>query len=436
MTTQRPRVIIIGAGFGGLYAARTLQNKPVDVLLIDRRNYHLFTPLLYQVATSGLEPEEIAYPVRGIFDAQSNIRFLLGEVTGIDAETKQVTIESSGEMRQESYDALIVAGGSVTNYFGRDEFALHAFGLKDLNEGVELRNHILRSFERAAWTDDAAQREALTTLVVIGGGPTGLETAGALHELVAHALDKEFGFAEGKHPRVILVEAVDSLLRAFPKKLQQSALDQVTSLGIEVVLSDPVDEVAETTVRLKSGRVIPTATLIWSAGVQAAPLGELLRVPLVGGRRVPIKDTTEAVGLDGVYVIGDMAFLKDASGQPYPMLIPVAQQQGILAANNILARLNGQPAQTFRYHDRGIMATIGRSRAVAWLFNRVPLTGYPAWIVWLGLHLLTLMGFRNRLAVTLNWVWQYWTYDRSVRVILERNTTSDLVQDDPFPRIT
>ncbi len=436
MTSDRPKIIIIGAGFGGLSAARALENGPVDVLLIDRRNYHTFTPLLYQVATCGLEPEEIAYPVRGIFGGQSNVRFLMGEVEQIDADQRSVTVRSGGQTRREGYDSLIVAGGSVSSYFGHDELALHSFSLKDLNDSVTLRNHILSLFERAAWIDDAAKRQALTTLVIVGGGPTGLETAGALRELVTHALRKEYGFGEANRPRVILIEATDSLLRSFPEGLRESALRQVESLGIEVMLNSAVADVAADHVRLSDGRVIPTSTLVWSAGVQAAPLTALLNLPLAAGQRVPIKPTTEVIGRAGIYVVGDMAYLPDPDGRPYPMLIPVAQQQGKLAAKNILRRMAGQAEQSFHYRDRGAMATIGRSRAVAYLYNRIPVSGYLAWVVWLGLHLLTLMGFRNRLAVLLNWVWQYWTYDRSVRVILERNEVADKPQDDPLPRTT
>ncbi len=419
---SRPRVIIIGAGFGGLYAARTLRNTNADVLLIDRHNYHTFTPLLYQVATSGLEPEQIAYPVRGIFHDSPNIQFLLGSVTEIDTHNRRVFVEAEDGVREESYDALIVAGGSVTNTFGNADLERHAFGLKDLDDAVGLRHHILRLFERAAWEEDRALRQALLTIVVVGGGPTGLETAGAMLELYRDVLRKDYHSLGDVQARVILVEATDRLLAPYPKGLQASALEQLQSLGVEVMLGSAVDQVADDHITLKDGTLIPTHTLIWAAGVKASPLATMLNVPLARGGRVPVQPSLEVVGLDNVYVIGDMAHLEDAHGQPYPMLAPVAQQGGILAARNILRKYAGQAQQHFRYNDRGTMATIGRDRAVAWVFNRIPLTGFLAWAAWLGLHLITLIGVRNRLGVFLNWAWNYLTYDRSVRVILGRET--------------
>lgn len=416
----RPRVVIIGAGFGGLYAARALKNKEVDVLLIDRQNYHLFTPLLYQVATCGLEPEEIAYPVRGIFRGATNTDFLMGEVARIDVPLQSVEVRTNGHTRTIPYDYLIVAAGSVTNYFGQQSVEQHGFGLKDLSEAVTLRNHILTRFERAAWSDDPVERERLTTMVVIGGGPTGLETAGAMRELFYRVLRKEYPFLRTMEARVVLVEALDRLLTPFPEALQVSALEQAHSLGIEVILNNPLSGVTENEVRLQDGTTIPTQTLVWAAGVKASPLTAMLGVELKRGR-VPIKPTTEVIGLNRVYVIGDMAYLEDENGQPYPMLIPVAQQQGTLAAKNILRRERVEAEKTFRYFDRGIMATIGRSRAVAYIFNKLPISGYPAWISWLVLHLLVLMGFRNRINVLVNWIWEYWTYDRSVRIILRRD---------------
>ncbi len=412
----RPRVIVVGAGFGGLYAAQTLKHKPVDVLLVDRHNFHTFTPLLYQVATAGLEAEEIAYPVRGIFRSNTNIDFLLGEVTAIDRAAKSITVRTDGAVRHENYDYLIVAGGSVTSYFGKPEIGEYAFELKTLDDAVALRNHILRLFEQAAWTQDEDQRRALTTIVVVGGGATGLETIGAIRELYQHVLRKEY---TALSPRIVLVEAIDHLLAAYPARLQQKALEQLKSLGVEVILGDAVAETTPDRIRLANGEFIPTRTLIWSAGVQASPLTKLLDLPLQKGGRVPITDTLTTEGDENVYVVGDMAYLEAPDGKPYPMLIPVAKQQGILAAKNILHRSAGELPQPFHYVDRGIMATIGRRRAVAWIFNRIQLTGYLAWIAWLGLHLISLMGFRNRLNVFVNWVWNYLTYDRAVRIILE-----------------
>lgn len=415
------KVIIVGAGFGGLFAARTLADKPVDVLLIDRNNYHTFTPLLYQVATCALDPSEIAYPVRSIFRKDRNVRFLLGEVTAVDPQQKTVTVQNDGRERQEPYDYLILAAGSEPTYFGNDEFRHFSLDLRTLDDAVDLRNHVLRLFERAAWTDDPQMRQALTTIVVVGGGPTGLETAGAIYELYNHVLNLEYTHEEIR-TRVILIEMMPHLLAPYPEKLQQSARQQLESLGVEVMLGQPVVSVAEDSIRLQDGMEIPTFTLVWAAGVKgSASLAEM--VGAAGGRngRVPITSTLTLKEHSSIYAIGDMAYLEDEAGRPYPMLIPVAQQQGVLAGQNILADMAGEPPQTFSYNDRGIMATIGRRRAVVWLYNRFALKGYLAWLAWLAFHLLTLLGFRNRLNVFVNWVWNYFTYDRSVRIILEKS---------------
>jgi NADH dehydrogenase len=416
----QPHIVIIGAGFGGLYAARALANHPVGVTLIDRHNFHTFSPLLYQVATCGLDPSGIAYPIRSIFRGANNIRFLLGEVSNIDTTERCVDINTESGSRRISYDHLILAAGSVTNFFGNSSLQAYGFGLKSLSDAVVLRNHILKLFEQAAWVSDPNLRNALTTLVVVGGGPTGLETAGALFELYQYILKEEYAKPPVAGPRVILIEAQNHLLDPFPSSLQDSALKQLQSLGVEVLLGALVGTVQENQVILKDGRVIPTHTLVWAAGVKASPLAEMLHVPLQRAGRVPVSNTLEVIGLQQVYVIGDMAYLEDETGKPYPMLIPVAKQQGLRVARNLLAQPSGRTVQPFTYRDRGIMATIGRSRAVAWIYYRVKMTGYLAWLAWLVLHLVWLLGFRNRLSVFVNWVWNYFTYDRSVRIILDQ----------------
>ena len=400
-----------------LNAAQKLK-KDVDVLLVDRQTLH-HSPLLYQVARASAWNREIASPVR-YFPRRADIRFLLGEVERIDTDAQRITIRAKTQVREEPYDYLILATGSQTHTFGTPGVEEYGFPLKTLPDGVVLRNHVLKNFEKAAWSTVPAEREALTTIVVVGGGPTGLETAGAFQELLEKVLRQEFSDQLTDTPgRVILVEMLDHLLTTYPPMLQRSARRQLESIGVEVVLGEAVEEVQPDRIKLSSGRTILTRTLIWSAGVKASPLAEALNVPLHKSGRVPVLPTMEVIGLENVYVVGDMAYLEDKKGEPYPMLIPVAKQQGQLAARNILRRLAGEPQKEFRYIDRGIMATIGRSRAVAWIYYKLPLSGFPAWVAWLGLHLITLMGFRNRLNVFVNWVWNYITYDRTVRIILE-----------------
>lgn len=418
---KRPRIIVIGAGFGGLYAARALAGQPVDVLIIDRHNFHTFTPLLYQVATCALDPSEIAYPVRRIFHKHRNIHFLLGDVEGIDVHAKTVTVRTNGVVRGEGYDYLIIAAGSVTNFFGNARLEQYAFELKTLADAVVLRNHILKLFEKAAWTDDENYRMALKTLVVVGGGPTGLETAGALFELYNYVLQKEYADLPGMNARVILLEASDRVLAPYPAHLQKAALDQLKSFGVEVILNATLEEADVDHIRLKDGRVISTYTVVWAAGVKASPLAHMLDVPLQRGGRVPVEPTLKVMGCEKVYAVGDLTYIEDPKGQPYAQVIQVAEQQGKLAAKNILREMRGEAPKPFRYFDLGIMATIGRSRAVAYIFNRIALSGFIAWVAWLWLHLFTLIGFRSRAVVFISWAWNYLTYDRSVRIILEHH---------------
>ena len=430
MAEKRPKIIIVGAGFGGLFATRALAGQPVDVLLIDRNNYHTFTPLLYQVATCALDPSEIAYPIRSIFRKNGNVRKLMGNVTAIDTARRCLTVTISGESWEEPYDYLLLATGSAPTYFGNDHFRRYSLDLRTLDDAIVLRNRILTSFERATWSEDPAEQEALTTIVVVGGGPTGLETAGAIYELYNHVLRQEFRQAD-LHTRVVLVEALPYLLAPYPEKLRDAALDQLRSLGVEVVLANPVAELAEDHVTLRDGTRINTNILVWAAGVKGSPLAEMLGLPLARGGRLPIQPTLAVTGLERVYAVGDMAYLEDENGQPYPMLIPVAQQQGMLAAQNIMAEINGRSPQPFTYYDRGIMATIGRRRAVAHLYNKISLSGYIAWLAWLLLHLLTLLGFRNQLNVFISWVWNYFTYDRSVRIILNQDRFKATLPETP-----
>lgn len=417
----KKRVIIIGAGFAGLKAARDLSKKAVEVILIDRNNYHTFTPLLYQVATSGLDPSAVAYPVRSIFADSPNVRFLMGEVTNIDTEKQAVTVQTnSNGVREEAYDFLFVAAGSKVNYFGNEGVAKNSFPLRDLDDALSIRNHVLRLFEKAAWTDDKAKRDALMTIVVVGGGPTGLETAGALYELYNGVLDKDYDKDDRMNARVILVEASDKVLLPYPEKLQEAAKNQLEAIGIDVKLKTMVEEVGADYVKLSSGENIKTHTVVWSTGVVGSPIARMLGVELDKAGRIPVTDTLEVIGLKNVFAAGDIAYLiQPETNQPYPGLILVAQQEAAVVAKNILHALNGEAFEHFRYFDRGIMATIGRTRAVAWLFNKIQLSGFLAWMTWLGFHLIVLMGMRNRVQVFINWVWNYVFYDSSVRIIVE-----------------
>lgn len=412
-----PRVLIVGAGFGGLVAARSLVGRAVDVLLVDRNNYHTFTPLLYQVATCALDPSEIAYPIRGIFRDAKNVQVLQGEVTAIDRTERTALIKVGGTARTESWDYLVLAAGSRVSYFGNGELQQHSFALRDLEDAIALRNHILLQFELAAWESDALRRAALLTIVVVGGGPTGLETAGAVYELYNHVLRREFPDKD-LSARVILAEAQDHILSPYPIGLRNAAVRQLETLGVEVRLGSPVVQVEPDRVVFADGESILTTTLIWSAGVEAAGVAGWLGVKAGPAGRVAVLPSLQVPDAQRIFVVGDSAYVESDTSEAHPMMIPPAMQQGKLAAQNILAVIDDRPVRPFHYVDRGLMATIGRSRAVAWLYNRVALRGSLAWVVWLVFHLLTLLGFRNRMQVLLNWVWNYFTYDRGVRIIL------------------
>jgi NADH dehydrogenase len=413
---SRPRVVIIGAGFGGLNAAKALGKSDVDVLIIDRNNYHGFWPLLYQVATAGLEAEAITYPVRAITRKYANVDFQMAEVKGLNIEQKQVLTDGDPV----SYDYLILAAGSANNYFGNDALATQTFGMKDVGEAAALRNHILLAFEHASREQDPIRRAALLTFVVIGGGPTGVELSGAFAELIQHVMRKDYPNLDIGQARVILIEAMPTILGTFPPRLQQSALKRLHKMGVETMLGAAVASTNDGVVTLKDGTKISAETVVWAAGVRASALADALGVSLGRGARVKVTPELQIPEHPEVYVVGDMAYLEGyREGVAYPMVAQVAIQMGKRAAKNILAVAHKESQKPFTYFDYGSMATIGRSAAVFDAFN-IRLTGLLAWLGWLFIHILYLIGFRNRLVVLTNWLVNYLTYERGVRVITQR----------------
>jgi len=412
--TTRPRVVVVGAGFGGLWAARALARAPVDVTVVDRHNYHLFQPLLYQVATAGLEPESIARPVRTILRKQRNVDFRLTEVTGVDLARRELATDG-GPI---GYDYLILAMGGETNYFGLDALRRHAFGLKDIDEAELIKNHVLACFEHAMTEPDPDRRRALVTFVVVGGGPTGVEMAGALSELIRLVLVKDYPRLNVKDVRVLLLEATDRLLAAMPAPLAAAAAQKLWDKLVEVRHGAVVADYDGQAVRLKGGEVVPAGTLIWAAGVRAASLAAKVGLPTAAQGRVRVEPTLQVAGHPEVYVIGDAAYVEN-DGKPLPMVAPVAMQMAQVAATNIRRGLAGQPPVAFRFRDPGTLATIGRNAAVAYIHG-FSFRGFPAWVVWLVVHLIQLIGFRNKLVVLINWAWDYLFYERGARLITRR----------------
>jgi NADH dehydrogenase len=408
----RPRVVIAGAGFAGLTCARGLKSVPVDVLLVDRNNYHLFTPLLYQVASAVLDPGEIARPVRQLIRPLRSADFLLATVSGADFE-KHLLLTDHGEL---SYDYLVLATGSQSDYFGNASLAQHAFGLKDLGEGLAVRNRILMRFEESRWTNDREQRRSLLTFAVVGGGPTGVEMAGALSELINLVLRKDYRDLDLGLVRVVLLEAAGSLLSNFAPPLREAARRSLEKKGVEVLLRAKVEDVTAGSIRLTDGHEIPASTVIWTAGVRASDVAGALGLPLGRQGRVQVTPTLQVTGYPDVFVIGDLAGAADG-GAPLPMLIPVAMQEGRKVAATINDLQRGYGATYFRFKDPGIMATIGRNSAVAEL-GAVRLTGFLGWLMWLFVHLINVISFRSRIIVLVNWAWDYLFYDRPIRLIL------------------
>lgn len=410
-TPTKPRVAIVGAGFAGLEAARGLAGAAVEVTLIDRHNYHLFQPLLYQVATAGLTPEDIAHPVRAILRRQRNLAFRQAEVTGFDLAAKRV-ITSTGEV---PYDYLLLAAGSDTNYFGLTSVAENGFGLKTIDEAVAVRNHVLGMFEQASQEDDPVKRRTMLTFIVVGGGPTGVELAGALSELVYTVLVKDYPRLDFSEARIVLLQATDSLLPNLPQDLRDVTAETLRKKKVEVEFGQTVTGYDGQTITLKNGESLSARSLIWAAGVRASRLVDGLGVSQGSLGRAVVLPTLQLAGHPEVFVAGDAAHI-DENGRPLPMTAVVALQSGSKAAGNIQRLLCGQQPETFLFHDLGSLATIGRNAAVGQI-GRVKIKGLLAWLLWTVVHIVRLVGFRNRLFVFWSWFWDYILYDRSIRLI-------------------
>lgn len=411
---MRPHVVIIGGGFGGLYAARALRGAPLDITLLDRLNYHLFQPLLYQVATAGLSPGDIASPIRWILRRQANVRVLLAEVRTVDVKAREVVLESGAL----GYDSLIVATGATHAYFGHDEWGREAPGLKTLEDALEIRRRFLLAFEKAERQGDPAARRRLLTFVLIGAGPTGVELAGALAEVARQALRGNFRSIEPGSARIILLEGGPRILAAFPPSLAAAAESSLRRLGVEVRTNATVKQIERGAVDL-GGERIEAGAIVWAAGVAASPLGRSLGAPLDRAGRVVVEADLSIPGHPEVFVIGDLAAFLHQGGKPLPGVAPVAIQEGRWAAENILGAMKGRPSRPFRYRSLGNLATIGRAAAVA-DFGRIRLSGGLAWLAWLFVHIAKLIGFRSRLLVMTQWAWAYFTYQRSARLITGR----------------
>jgi len=405
-------VVIVGGGFGGLYAAKTLAGAPVRVTLVDRRNHHLFQPLLYQVATAALNPSDIAVPLRGVLRKQRNVSVILADATRVDVPGKKLIL-SDGEL---PYDYLIVATGATHSYFGRDAWARHAPGLKTIEDALEIRRRVLLAFEAAEREADPGRRRAWLTFAIVGGGPTGVELAGALAEIARHALARDFRAIDPRQARIVLLEGAPRVLPTFPAELSEKAREQLKRLGVEVRTAAKVTEVDGEGVAVGPERV-PARTVLWAAGVAASGLGRTLGAPLDRAGRVLVTPGLTVPGRSDLFVIGDLAALEQ-DGKPVPGVAPAAIQMGRHAGDQIRRALRGEPLKRFRYDDRGMLATIGRAAAVA-VFRRARLSGIVAWWAWLAVHIFFLIGFRNRFLVLFGWAWTYLTFRRGARLITE-----------------
>ncbi|MGE5145593.1 MAG: NAD(P)/FAD-dependent oxidoreductase [Candidatus Eiseniibacteriota bacterium] len=413
LSGNRPaRVVIVGAGFGGLAVAMDLARAPVDITVIDRRNYHLFQPLLYQVATAGLSPADIAWPIRSILRDQKNVRVLLGRATGVDVAGRAVLI---GE-RRVPYDFLVLATGARHAYFGHDDWETYAPGLKKIDDATEIRRRILLAFERAEMTEDPAEHERLLTFVIVGGGPTGVELAGTLAELAKKALAADFRHIDAREAHVLLVEAGPRILPSFPERLSAVAERALKRLGVDAVLGQPVTAVDSDGVDI-GGKRVRAATVLWAAGVAASPAGKWLGVERDNAGRIKVADDMSVPGHPEIFAVGDTVLALGRDGRPLPGVAPVAKQQGSYVARVIKARLvGGKPPKPFRYVNAGNLATIGRRAAVI-DFGFLRLSGWLAWWIWGIVHIYFLIGMRNRIIVATHWLWSYLTFQRGARLI-------------------
>jgi NADH dehydrogenase len=417
---QRPRVVIVGAGFAGLNAGKNLAGADVEITIVDRRNFHLFQPLLYQVATAALNPADIAYPIRSVFRGQRNITgIVLGRVTDIDPDHQTITLDDESTL---SYDYLVVATGATHSYFGNDQWEHVAPGLKTVEDALVIRRRLLTAFEQAERHPELA--EQFLTFVVVGAGPTGVELAGAVVEIAVHALAEEFERIDPAQAKVFLIEGAEQVLPVYPEKLSHSARRQLQELGVEVRTEALVTEISEAGVTLNDGTVIEARTVLWAAGVKASPLGSRLGADCDRAGRVSVQPDLSIKGHPCVFAIGDLASIT-IEGTQVPGVAPAAVQQGRHVARQIVADLDGVKRRNFRYRDKGSLATIGRARAVADL-PRLQFSGFPAWLAWLGVHIFFLIGFRNRAFVFLSWAWSYVTFRRGSRIITEISPGTDV----------
>jgi len=410
MTRNTPRVVIIGGGFAGLNAARIFRGRRVEVTIVDRRNHHLFQPLLYQVATASLNPSDIAVPIRGIFRSQENVTVRLDHVDRIDTASKRL-LTRGGAIE---YDYLIIATGATHSYFGKDDWGQHAPGLKTIEDALEIRKRVLLAYEMAEKATTHEEQREWMTFVVIGAGPTGVEMAGALSEIAEHSMTRDFRRIDPKSARVVLIEGTDRVLPAYPDELSAKAEIQLRGLGVEVMKGKRVTGITGQEV-IFGDEKIGTRTVIWAAGVQASPLAASLGTPLDRAGRVVVESDLSVPGHPEVFVAGDLASVM-SHGEPVPGVAPAAMQEGKHAAKNVVRLIEGQPTARFAYVDKGSLATIGRAAAVA-DFGRLRFSGFFAWFLWLGIHIFFLIGFRNRLFVLLQWAWAYLTYRRGARLI-------------------